>query len=199
MPSWLWWLLLGCLIAWLLEWAIDWAYWRARFRQRIAAVEASGKMRERVRATSRAAIAANADPAARPASHVDDGELTRLRAELAAAQQRAQQHQHDIAAMEDSLAQLGVENEQLRARVAELEQAQAAQPPRDRLTKINGIGPVFEHRLFNAGIHTFAHLSAQSPQRLREIVRPNKRQPIHPEQWIAEAARLAQEQKELNA
>lgn len=62
----------------------------------------------------------------------------------------------------------------------------------DDLELIDGIGPVFEAKLYEAGIKTFAQLSTQDPETLRSIIKPQKWQKIEPEKWIAEAATRAQ-------
>jgi predicted flap endonuclease-1-like 5' DNA nuclease len=61
---------------------------------------------------------------------------------------------------------------------------------RDPLLDINGIGPVYEQRLFDAGIYTFAELAAQNPERLRELAGAKSWQDIDTEAWIAEARRF---------
>lgn len=61
---------------------------------------------------------------------------------------------------------------------------------RDPLIDINGIGPVYERRLNDAGILTFAELAALTSDRLRAIIQPEKWQQIDPERWIAEAHQL---------
>jgi len=86
----------------------------------------------------------------------------------------------------------------LRARIAELETQLAQQPAhhdiaQDLLTTINGIGPAFQKRLYDAGVCTFAQLAQQTPERLRQIVRANNKQRSKPEAWIAEARRRAQD------
>jgi predicted flap endonuclease-1-like 5' DNA nuclease len=63
---------------------------------------------------------------------------------------------------------------------------------RDPLIDINGIGPVYEQRLFDAGIYTFADLAAQSPARLRELVGAKSWQETETEAWIAEARQFMQ-------
>jgi predicted flap endonuclease-1-like 5' DNA nuclease/cytoskeletal protein CcmA (bactofilin family) len=47
----------------------------------------------------------------------------------------------------------------------------AAAPAVDDFTKINGIGPVFDQRLKEAGILTFADLAARTPAEIAEIVK----------------------------
>jgi predicted flap endonuclease-1-like 5' DNA nuclease/ABC-type phosphate transport system substrate-binding protein/DNA repair exonuclease SbcCD ATPase subunit len=66
-----------------------------------------------------------------------------------------------------------------------------AQTVRDPLLDINGIGPVYEQKLFAAGIYTFADLAAATPEQLREILQPERWQRFTPDAWIAEAATLA--------
>jgi predicted flap endonuclease-1-like 5' DNA nuclease len=71
---------------------------------------------------------------------------------------------------------------------AEFERLRAVgEQQRDPLIDINGIGPVYEQRLFDAGIYTFADLAAQSPARLRELVGAKSWQETETEAWIAEA------------
>jgi ABC-type phosphate transport system substrate-binding protein/chromosome segregation ATPase len=62
----------------------------------------------------------------------------------------------------------------------------------DPLRDINGIGPIYEQKLFNAGIYTFADLAALTPAQVQEIIRPAAWQQIFPALWIEEAARFAQ-------
>jgi len=57
---------------------------------------------------------------------------------------------------------------------------------RDSFQQIRGIGPVYEKRLYNAGIITFADLAAQNPERIREIIQSTSHK-IGPEAWIEEA------------
>jgi predicted flap endonuclease-1-like 5' DNA nuclease len=63
---------------------------------------------------------------------------------------------------------------------------------RDPLIDINGIGPVYARRLFDAGIYTFEELAAQSPARLRELVGAKAWQDADTAAWIAEARIFAQ-------
>jgi predicted flap endonuclease-1-like 5' DNA nuclease len=74
-----------------------------------------------------------------------------------------------------------------------IEQARrmAGAPVRDPLIDINGVGPVYEQRLLNAGITSFQQLSQMTPDELRAIINPEPWQQIDPESWIAEARLLA--------
>ena len=58
-------------------------------------------------------------------------------------------------------------------------------PPVDDLTRIKGIGPVFQGRLNAAAIRTFAQLAQASPQAVREAAAVAEWQQIEPEEWIA--------------
>lgn len=57
----------------------------------------------------------------------------------------------------------------------------------DPLGQIAGVGPVFEKRLWDAGIRTYADLAATTPDQVLAIIRPEHWQQIEPEPWIAEA------------
>jgi len=61
----------------------------------------------------------------------------------------------------------------------------------DDLTRIHGIGPVFQKRLHEAGMRTFGQLAAANPQQVRDVVGAADWQRIEPERWIDEAAALA--------
>jgi predicted flap endonuclease-1-like 5' DNA nuclease len=64
---------------------------------------------------------------------------------------------------------------------------------KDPLEKIQGIGKVFEKKLWDAGVLTFSDLASSDPNRLREIINPESWQKIEPEEWIAEARKRAGE------
>jgi predicted flap endonuclease-1-like 5' DNA nuclease len=56
----------------------------------------------------------------------------------------------------------------------------------DDLTEISGIGPVYASRLNAAGIHSFAQLGRQTPERLHEILGPRSAM-ANAEEWIRQA------------
>lgn len=70
-------------------------------------------------------------------------------------------------------------------------QLQVGSTQRNVLSDIDGIGPVYQQRLYDAGVLTFAQLAALSPQRVREIIKPQSWQDIKPQHWIDEAAEFA--------
>jgi predicted flap endonuclease-1-like 5' DNA nuclease len=65
-------------------------------------------------------------------------------------------------------------------------------PQADPLIEINGIGPVFERRLIEAGILTFSQLAQTSPEQLREIAAVEDWQEIDTAAWIREAQQFAE-------
>lgn len=77
-------------------------------------------------------------------------------------------------------------------------QAPSAQPlasgtlsQRDPFIQIRGIGHIFERKFWEAGVFKFEQLAELTPDQIREIVQPAEWQQIEPENWIAEAKRLA--------
>ena len=89
--------------------------------------------------------------------------------------------------------QHNAELERLQAQFDSGERAYAVgERQRDPLIDINGIGPVYEQRLLDAGIYTFAELAAQSPARLRELVGAKSWQETETEAWITEARQFIQ-------
>ena len=61
----------------------------------------------------------------------------------------------------------------------------------DDLTRINGIGPVFQSRLRAAGLHTYAQLAVSDSDTVRAAAAAADWQKIEPERWIEEAAQFA--------
>ena len=66
---------------------------------------------------------------------------------------------------------------------------------KDPLEKIDGIGQVYQTKLYEAGIKTFAQLAASSPSRITEIVEPQNWQTIDIMKWRREAALFAAGEK----
>lgn len=67
---------------------------------------------------------------------------------------------------------------------------------RDPLEKIEGIQQVYQMKLYEAGILTFAQLAAASPSRITEIIEPQNWQQIDIMKWRREAALYAAGVKE---
>lgn len=66
-------------------------------------------------------------------------------------------------------------------------------PSRDPLIDINGIGPVYEQRLLNAGVTSFEQLASMTEAQIRAIIKPEAWQNVDIPSWIAEAKVLAQQ------
>lgn len=74
----------------------------------------------------------------------------------------------------------------------DIEIPQPSERRRDPLIDINGIGPAYERKLFDAGVYTFEDLTALTPEQVRAIISPQRWQEIDPAAWIAEARQLAE-------
>lgn len=71
---------------------------------------------------------------------------------------------------------------------------------RDKLIVIEGIGPVYERKLNDAGINTFRQLAEADEDRLREIIQPQTWQRVVFAEWIEQASLLAEgKDEELRA
>jgi len=66
---------------------------------------------------------------------------------------------------------------------------------KDPLEKIEGIGQIYQTKLYEAGIKTFAQLAAASPSRITEVVEPQNWQTIDIMKWRREAALYAAGEK----
>ena len=74
-------------------------------------------------------------------------------------------------------------------------EAKAAAPrgiPAQDLAAIHGIGRVFEQKLYEAHVGTFAELAALSDAQLRAIIQPKEWQEFHYESWNEQARKLAE-------
>lgn len=85
----------------------------------------------------------------------------------------------------DRLAQKDAQIDQIKAEFARY----AAKHP-DDLTAIKGIGRVYQSKLREAGIHTFAELAASTPERLRTLLQIKAWQKVDPQSWIEQAKAL---------
>jgi predicted flap endonuclease-1-like 5' DNA nuclease len=61
----------------------------------------------------------------------------------------------------------------------------------DELTRIRGIGPVFQRKLRNMGISSFKQLAQTDPAQIREMLEIKKWQRVDIEGWVEQAAELA--------
>jgi len=62
----------------------------------------------------------------------------------------------------------------------------------DKLTEINGIGPVIEQKLKDLGVTTFAHIAAFTEEKITEVDgKLNFKGRIDREEWVAQAKKLS--------
>jgi predicted flap endonuclease-1-like 5' DNA nuclease len=62
----------------------------------------------------------------------------------------------------------------------------------DDLTAIRGIGRIYQWKLRDGGISSYAHLANTTPERLREILEVPTWRKFEPESWIEQAKVLTQ-------
>ena len=61
----------------------------------------------------------------------------------------------------------------------------------DPLIDIDGIGPVYQQKLYDAGIVSFEQVATLQPDRLRSLVAPNAAFALDTTAWIAQARRMS--------
>ena len=82
-------------------------------------------------------------------------------------------------------------NRALRAQITQFQTNALIIGEKDRLQDIKGIGSVFAGRLHEAGVHTFSDLAAQTPEQVRQIIKPQPWQAVDLESWIVQAQQFA--------
>lgn len=177
-------LIAGLIIGWLVEWVIDWRYWR---RGLAGLYQAEAELRtslERSESEKAEALAASA------ALEAQVNELRNRLDTLARTESGARR------SLEAALR----ESAQLKEQLSNIQNARRPAAPapgplqHDDLGKIDGIGPVYEQMLIDAGIRTYAELAARSADELRAIIRPAAWQKIDFEDWLRDARVLAGQQ-----
>jgi len=156
-------LLVGFLIGWLAEWALDLLRWRARARW--AGIDLEGRISEE--RVVQFESGEGGDSAQLMAGYLEkrDAEIHELQARLEAKE-----------------AQL----DDLQARFEEYVQTHP-----DELTDIKGIGRIYQWKLRDGGINSYAQLAQTTPERIREILDVPAWRKIEPESWIEQAKVLA--------
>ena len=209
--------LLGVFVGWLIEWIIDWLFWRrnvkkvyasdAQLRQELAEAEAQLASVDALRSqVSKLQAQLNA---ARTETTTVRQERDDLRAQLDVARLDLDVNRSSAAvdlgsgavrADEASASRLRQEVESLRferdALQNELNKARFAGATRtfiarDDLEQIDGIGPVYEQRLFAAGIETYGQLAAATPEQLAHILDVMNWQKLNLVDWIEQARQFA--------
>lgn len=72
-------------------------------------------------------------------------------------------------------------------------------PGQDRLTDINGIGPVYASKLYEAGIQTFRQLASVTPEEIDTLLNlPQwRKRSVDAPSWIEQAAHLASQREKV--
>ena len=156
-------LVIGFLIGWLVEWIIDNQYRRMRELSQEAASEPQAQ-------------------AAAEETGSEVAELTRVIKDV-------------LAEREEEVNRLQRELERQEARYQALEERfeRYVSTHPDDLTAIKGIGRIYQWKLRDAGISTYAQLAAATPERIREVLQVKPWQRVDPESWIEQAKVLAQQ------
>lgn len=158
-------LIVGLIIGWVIEWVIDLLFWRRKDDSQLQEKLAAAEADAR---QLRAKVAEQEQELQRLATVEADARVCRTQ----------------LADAEETIDHLRAELNKLAGQVSE---------QHDHLPRVKGIGVIFAKRLNEAGIHTFAELAQQSPERIREIIQPEEWQKIDAESWIAQAKAFAKE------
>ncbi len=162
--------ILGFVIAWLAEWWIDVAYRQMRTLQQ----ELAGRGGAAPSALSPASVgvAASVEGGAAEAVRTFKGLLEEREAEVEELRAKLEAREADL----DNLR-------------AEFDAYVQTHP--DDLTAIKGIGRIYQWKLRDAGLSSYAQLAETTPERLRQILDVPEWRKIEPEKWIEQARVLA--------
>jgi predicted flap endonuclease-1-like 5' DNA nuclease len=157
-------LLVGFLIGWLAEWALDLLRWRARAER--AGLDLEGRVGGEV---VQLGLGEGGDSA-----QILTGYLEKRDAEIHELQDKVQAKEAQLDA--------------LQARFDEYVQTHP-----DDLAAIKGIGRIYQWKLRDGGINSYAQLAQTTPERIREILDVPAWRKIEPESWIEQAKALARQ------
>jgi len=158
-------LLVGFLLGWLAEWALDLLRWRARARW--AGFDLEGQIvGERV---------VQLVPE-------EGGDSTQVMAGYL---------EKRDAAIHELQAKLEAREAQLDALQARFDEYVQTHP--DELADIKGIGRIYQWKLRDGGINSYAQLAQTTPERIREILDVPAWRKIEPESWIEQAKVMARQ------
>ena len=158
-------LLVGFLIGWLAEWALDLLRWRARAKW--AGFDLEGWIGEERIVRFEAGEGGDYSGITTEYLERRDAEIHELQAKVEAKE-----------------AQLDA----LQARFNEYVQTHP-----DELADIKGIGRIYQWKLRDGGINSYAQLAQTTPERIREILDVPAWRKIEPESWIEQAKALARQ------
>ncbi|MCE9559255.1 MAG: hypothetical protein K8R88_09910, partial [Armatimonadetes bacterium] len=123
---------------------------------------------------------------------IPSGELDALRQELAESKEKLAKLESVPVQLRRELLDKQVQLDSLTAEV-ELLRTPKAFAMRDLLEKIDGIGPVYQQKLWDAGVQSFADLAETSEERLRAIIQPQEWQNLNFGRWRERAVALKNE------
>lgn len=156
-------LLVGFLLGWLAEWALDLLRWRARAKW--AGLELESRMGEEK------GVQPEPDEA---------GGYTQF---IASYLEKRDAEIHELQT------KLEAKEAQLDALQARFDEYVETHP--DDLTAIKGIGRIYQWKLRDGGINSYAQLAQTTPERIREILNVPAWRKIDPDSWIEQAKVLA--------
>jgi predicted flap endonuclease-1-like 5' DNA nuclease len=156
-------LLVGFLIGWLAEWALDLLRWRARARW--AGFDLEGRVGEEG--------VVQLVPG-------EGGESTQVMAGYL---------EKRDAAIHELQAKLEAREAQLDALQTRFDEYVQTHP--DELADIKGIGRIYQWKLRDGGINSYAQLAQTTPERIREILDVPAWRKVEPESWIEQARSLS--------
>lgn len=167
-------LVLGFLIGWLLEYYLDLKYWEMRAKRRgFILTGEEGK----------ATLAAPVAPVVAESGPGDEKLAATLREFLEKREQEITQLRSEMERQESQYDDLK----------NQFEQYMVTHP--DDLTAVRGIGRIYQWKLRDGGISSYAHLANATPEGLREILEVPAWRKFEPESWIEQAKVLAQRGK----
>lgn len=219
--NWFLWLLIGIVVGWLIEFVIDYLFWQRRCSElgiELNRVQArTGDLEARALSSER--------EVQQSTSKLNDlqrtldkayGDLTgahtiqeTLRKNVQVLEDRVDNWGRKIGLLTSAdglLGSLGAafsrdEDDDLQQRIEAIHlklndtSASVTESKRDPLHEINGIGAVYEQRLNDAGIFTFAGLIAAGSQRIHEIISPKDWQAIDTKDWLAQAQAMLNKER----
>jgi predicted flap endonuclease-1-like 5' DNA nuclease len=158
-------LLVGFLIGWLAEWALDLLRWRARARW--AGFDLEGRIVREGIVQFEAGEGGDYTPVMTGYLEKRDAEIHQLQAKMEA------------------------KEAQLDALQARFDEYVRTHP--DELADIKGIGRIYQWKLRDGGINSYAQLAQTTPERIREILDVPAWRKVEPESWIEQAKVLARQ------
>jgi predicted flap endonuclease-1-like 5' DNA nuclease len=169
-----WWsFIIGVIVGLVLYWLLDKFYWGPQRQARVAELEAR--------------------------LHTCHDEVKSLQGELATAKAAAVKPVAPVMADVKAAAPKAAAAKAAAPKAAVLKTPAPKGIPAQDLAAIRGIGPVFEQKLYEAHVGTYAELAALSEAQLKAIIKPQEWQEFHYETWKGAARKLAEKTGTVDA